>query len=51
MFALSTFASRKCQNEILARKVQNEAAKEEARKTGVKVNLKRPQSFQKRDTS
>ena len=31
----------KCQNEILARKVQNEAAKEEARKTGVKVNLKR----------
>jgi large subunit ribosomal protein L21e len=31
----------KCQKEILARKVQNEAAKEEARKTGVKVNLKR----------
>lgn len=31
----------KCQKEILARKVANEAAKEEARKTGVKVNLKR----------
>merc|ERR1719330_1075389 len=31
----------KCQQEILARKVSNEAAKEEARKTGVKVNLKR----------
>ena len=31
----------KCQKEILSRKVANEAAKEEARKTGVKVNLKR----------
>jgi large subunit ribosomal protein L21e len=31
----------KCQKEILARKVTNEALKEEARKTGVKVNLKR----------
>jgi len=31
----------KCQKEILARKVSNEAAKDEARKTGVKVNLKR----------
>lgn len=31
----------KCQKEILARKVSNEAAKEEARKTGVQVNLKR----------
>ena len=31
----------KCQKEILARKVSNEKAKEEARKTGVKVNLKR----------
>lgn len=31
----------KCQKEIIARKAANEAAKEEARKTGVKVNLKR----------
>jgi len=31
----------KCQKEILERKVSNDAAKEEARKTGVKVNLKR----------
>mmetsp|Transcript_32444 Transcript_32444/g.49623 ORF Transcript_32444/g.49623 Transcript_32444/m.49623 type:complete len:163 (-) Transcript_32444:28-516(-) len=31
----------KCQKEILERKVQNEAAKEEARKTGVQVSLKR----------
>lgn len=31
----------KCQKEILSRKVSNEAAKEEARKTGVQVNLKR----------
>jgi len=31
----------KCQVEILRRKKENEAAKEEARKTGVKVNLKR----------
>ena len=31
----------KCQKEILSRKVSNEAAKVEARKTGVKVNLKR----------
>ena len=31
----------KCQKEILARKAANEAAKDEARKTGVKVNLKR----------
>merc|ERR1711997_715403 len=31
----------KCQKEILQRKVDNEAAKEKARKTGVKVNLKR----------
>ena len=31
----------KCQKEILRRKKENEAAKEEARKTGVKVNLKR----------
>merc|ERR1712232_577221 len=30
----------KCQKEILRRKVENEAAKENARKTGVKVNLK-----------
>eukprot|EP00518_Triparma_eleuthera_P002748 CAMPEP_0182458924 /NCGR_PEP_ID=MMETSP1319-20130603/4155_1 /TAXON_ID=172717 /ORGANISM="Bolidomonas pacifica, Strain RCC208" /LENGTH=162 /DNA_ID=CAMNT_0024657711 /DNA_START=424 /DNA_END=912 /DNA_ORIENTATION=+ len=31
----------KCQSEILSRKVSNEAAKAEAAKTGVKVNLKR----------
>jgi len=31
----------KCQAEILRRKKENEAAKEEARKTGVKVELKR----------
>mmetsp|Transcript_18074 Transcript_18074/g.26519 ORF Transcript_18074/g.26519 Transcript_18074/m.26519 type:complete len:163 (+) Transcript_18074:127-615(+) len=31
----------KCQKEILSRKVANEAAKEEARKTGKQVNLKR----------
>merc|ERR1719409_1747696 len=31
----------KCQKEILARVIENEAAKEEARKTGKKVNLKR----------
>jgi large subunit ribosomal protein L21e len=31
----------KCQKEILRRKQENEAAKDEARKTGVKVNLKR----------
>jgi len=31
----------KCQAEILKRKKENEAAKDEARKTGVKVNLKR----------
>ena len=31
----------KCQMEILRRKKENEAAKEEARKTGVKVDLKR----------
>merc|ERR1712021_185183 len=31
----------KCQKEILARKVANEAAKDEARKTGVQVDLKR----------
>ena len=31
----------KCQKEILSRKIQNEAAKVEAAKTGVKVNLKR----------
>ncbi|CAB9529077.1 60S ribosomal protein L21 [Seminavis robusta] len=31
----------KCQKEILRRKKENEAAKEEARKTGNKVNLKR----------
>lgn len=31
----------KCQKEIIRRKHENEAAKEEARKTGVKVNLKR----------
>eukprot|EP00558_Chaetoceros_sp_UNC1202_P012151 CAMPEP_0197232532 /NCGR_PEP_ID=MMETSP1429-20130617/790_1 /TAXON_ID=49237 /ORGANISM="Chaetoceros sp., Strain UNC1202" /LENGTH=131 /DNA_ID=CAMNT_0042690583 /DNA_START=149 /DNA_END=544 /DNA_ORIENTATION=+ len=31
----------KCQKEILARKVSNEAAKDEARKTGIQVNLKR----------
>lgn len=31
----------KCQAEILARKKSNEAAKEEARKTGNKINLKR----------
>lgn len=30
-----------CQREILRRKKENEVAKEEARKTGVKVNLKR----------
>lgn len=31
----------KCQKEILARKISNEAAKAEAAKTGVKTNLKR----------
>ena len=31
----------KCQAEILRRKKENEAAKEKARETGVKVNLKR----------
>jgi len=31
----------KCQKEILARKVTNDAAKVEAKKTGVKINLKR----------
>lgn len=31
----------KCQKEILQRKVENEKAKAEAAKTGVKVNLKR----------
>ena len=31
----------KCQAEILRRKVENEKKKEEARTTGVKVNLKR----------
>lgn len=31
----------KCQKEILSRVIENEAAKEEARKTGKKVNLKR----------
>ena len=31
----------KCQKEILERKVQNEAAKDLARSTGVQVNLKR----------
>merc|ERR1712151_415908 len=31
----------KCQKEILRRKKENEAAKEEARKTGKKINLKR----------
>merc|ERR1712165_69412 len=31
----------KCQKEILSRKVENEQAKDEARKTGVKVDLKR----------
>mmetsp|Transcript_20269 Transcript_20269/g.43838 ORF Transcript_20269/g.43838 Transcript_20269/m.43838 type:complete len:164 (+) Transcript_20269:151-642(+) len=31
----------KCQKEILRRKKENEAAKEEARKTGTQVNLKR----------
>ena len=31
----------KCQKEILARKVENEKLKDEARKTGEKVNLKR----------
>lgn len=31
----------KCQQEIIRRKKENEAAKEEARKTGVKVDLKR----------
>jgi len=31
----------KCQKEIIARKKSNEAAKVEARKTGVKINLKR----------
>jgi large subunit ribosomal protein L21e len=31
----------KCQKEILQRKIDNEKAKDEARKTGVKVNLKR----------
>mmetsp|Transcript_24912 Transcript_24912/g.41279 ORF Transcript_24912/g.41279 Transcript_24912/m.41279 type:complete len:162 (-) Transcript_24912:54-539(-) len=31
----------KCQKEILQRKVDNEKAKDEARKTGVKINLKR----------
>jgi large subunit ribosomal protein L21e len=31
----------KCQKEILSRKKENEAAKDEARKTGVQVNLKR----------
>ena len=31
----------KCQKEILKRKVDNEKAKEEAAKTGVKINLKR----------
>jgi large subunit ribosomal protein L21e len=31
----------KCQQEILRRKKENEAAKEEARKTGEKVSLKR----------
>jgi len=31
----------KCQKEILARKVSNEAAKEKARKTGEQVSLKR----------
>jgi len=31
----------KCQAEILRRKKENEAAKEEARKTGTQVNLKR----------
>jgi large subunit ribosomal protein L21e len=31
----------KCQKEILARKIANEAAKKLARETGVKVNLKR----------
>ena len=31
----------KCQKEILRRKKENEAAKEEARKTGTKVSLKR----------
>merc|ERR1712177_157640 len=30
----------KCQQEILRRKVSNEAAKKKARETGVKVNLK-----------
>ena len=31
----------KCQTEILRRKKENEQAKEEARKTGKQVNLKR----------
>lgn len=31
----------KCQKEILRRVKENEAAKEEARKTGTKINLKR----------
>merc|ERR1712045_709186 len=31
----------KCQKEILRRKIENESAKAEAAKTGVKVNLKR----------
>merc|ERR1712070_592312 len=31
----------KCQSEIIRRKKENEAAKVEARKTGVKVNLRR----------
>jgi len=31
----------KCQQEILRRKKENEAAKAEAQKTGVKINLKR----------
>jgi len=31
----------KCQKEILARRISNDAAKVEARKTGVKIDLKR----------
>jgi len=31
----------KCQKEILARRITNDAAKVESRKTGIKINLKR----------
>merc|ERR1712183_1227407 len=37
----------KCQKEILQRKIDNEKAKAEAAKTGVKVNLKRTPNLPK----